>query len=115
MYSIFMCVFLTLCCAVLQSYRLVKMTDVKERRICIKFCFKLGKTAVETHKILKEAFGDNALGLTQNGLSILKRRDVSRQRRQAFWTTFNRNHDRKCGKSARGYPGRPKANDSQCL
>jgi hypothetical protein len=40
------------------------MTDVKEQRICLKFCFKLGKTAAETHKMLKEAFGDNALGLT---------------------------------------------------
>jgi hypothetical protein len=35
------------------------MTDVKEWRICI----KLGKIAAETYKMLKEAFGDNALGL----------------------------------------------------
>jgi hypothetical protein len=41
------------------------MTDVKEQRIFIKFCFKLGKMAAETHKMLKEAFGDNALGLSQ--------------------------------------------------
>jgi hypothetical protein len=41
------------------------MTDVKEQPICIKFCFKLGKTASETHIMLKEAFGDNALGHTQ--------------------------------------------------
>jgi hypothetical protein len=41
------------------------MTDMKEQRICVKFCFKLGKTAVETHRILREAFGDNALGQTQ--------------------------------------------------
>jgi hypothetical protein len=44
---------------------LLKMTAVKEQRICIKFCFELSKTAVETHKMLKEAFGDNAIGLTQ--------------------------------------------------
>jgi hypothetical protein len=50
---------------VLRLYQLVKMSDVKEQRICIKFYFKLGKTAAETHKTLKEAFGDNALGLTQ--------------------------------------------------
>jgi hypothetical protein len=25
------------------------------------------------------------------------------------------NHDRKCGKSGRGYPGRPTTNDSRCL
>jgi hypothetical protein len=41
------------------------MADLKEQRICIKFCFKLGKTASETHRVLKEAFGDNALGQTQ--------------------------------------------------
>jgi len=39
----------------------IKMADVKEQRICIKFCFKLNKTAAETHRMLKEAFGDQAL------------------------------------------------------
>jgi hypothetical protein len=41
------------------------MTDVKEQWICIKFCFKLGNTEAETHKMLKEAFGDTALGQKQ--------------------------------------------------
>jgi hypothetical protein len=41
------------------------MTNVKEQWISIKFCFKLDKTASETHKMLKEAFGDNAPGQTQ--------------------------------------------------
>ena len=41
------------------------MIDVREQRICIKFCFKLSKMALETHRMLKEAFGDNALGQTQ--------------------------------------------------
>jgi hypothetical protein len=36
------------------------MTDVKEKRICI----RLGKTAVKTHKMLKEVYVDTALGLT---------------------------------------------------
>jgi hypothetical protein len=27
----------------------IKMADVKEQRICIKFCFRLNKTAAETH------------------------------------------------------------------
>jgi len=39
------------------------MTDVKEQWLCIKSHFKLGKTA--SHKMLKEAFGDKALGQTQ--------------------------------------------------
>jgi len=30
------------------------MTDVKEQRICIKFCCELGKIAAETHKMLKK-------------------------------------------------------------
>jgi hypothetical protein len=41
------------------------MSDVKEQQICIQFCFKLCKTAAEKYKMLKEAFGDNALGQTQ--------------------------------------------------
>jgi hypothetical protein len=37
------------------------MTDMKEQQICIKF----STTVVETHKMLKVAFRDNALGQTQ--------------------------------------------------
>jgi len=51
-------------CVVLWLYWPAKMTDVKEQWICIKFCFKLCKTASETNRMLKEAFGDNALGQT---------------------------------------------------
>jgi hypothetical protein len=39
--------------------------QVKEQRICVKFCFILVKTISETHRMLKEVFGDNALGQTQ--------------------------------------------------
>jgi hypothetical protein len=54
------------------------MTDVKEQQICFKFCFKLGKT-VETHKMLKEEFGDNALDQMQTyeWLKCFKSRQVS--------------------------------------
>jgi hypothetical protein len=38
---------------------------VKEQWIGINFCFKLIKTAVEIHKMLKKAFGDNGLSQTQ--------------------------------------------------
>jgi hypothetical protein len=41
------------------------MADLKEQRICMKFCFALGRTASETHEMLKTAFGDNAMGRTQ--------------------------------------------------
>jgi len=40
--------------------------DAKGQRICIKFCFKLGKTASETQEMFKETFGDNDLDQTQN-------------------------------------------------
>ena len=39
----------------------IEMAHVKEQTICIKFCFKLNKTAAETHRMLKEAFGEQAL------------------------------------------------------
>jgi hypothetical protein len=41
------------------------MADLREQRVCIKFCFKLGKTSIEMHQMLKQAFGDNNLGQTQ--------------------------------------------------
>ena len=37
------------------------MAGVKEQRTCIKFCFKLNKTAADTQWMLKEAFGEQAL------------------------------------------------------
>jgi len=39
----------------------VEMVGVKEHRICIKYCYKLNKTAAENHRMLKEAFGEQAL------------------------------------------------------
>jgi hypothetical protein len=41
------------------------MVDVKEQRVCIKFCLKLGKSLAKTHQIITQAFGDDALGQTQ--------------------------------------------------
>ena len=43
----------------------VEMLDVKEQRVCIKFCCKLGKSVAQTHQMVKQAFGDDALGQTQ--------------------------------------------------
>jgi len=41
------------------------MADFREQRACIKFCFKLGKTATECYEMLKTAFGEQALGCSQ--------------------------------------------------
>jgi hypothetical protein len=37
------------------------MTDLRAELVCIKFCFKLGKTAAET----RQAFDENSSGQTQ--------------------------------------------------
>jgi len=36
-----------------------------EQRICIKFCFKIGKTATETYQLLQQAYGEDAMGRKQ--------------------------------------------------
>ena len=41
------------------------MADFREQRACIKFCFKLGKTATECYEMLKTAFGEQAMGHSQ--------------------------------------------------
>jgi hypothetical protein len=43
----------------------VKWIGLKEKRICVKFCFRPEKTASKRHEMLKTAFGDNAMGRTQ--------------------------------------------------
>ena len=40
------------------------MVDFRERT-CIKFCFKLGKTATECYEMLKTAFVEQAMGRSQ--------------------------------------------------
>jgi len=44
------------------------MTDYKEQRICIKFCFSLKRTAAEIHRMLQEAFVGNALSQSKTFL-----------------------------------------------
>ena len=43
------------------------MEDFREQRACIKFCFKLGKTATECYEMLKTAFGEQAMGRSHEG------------------------------------------------
>jgi hypothetical protein len=37
------------------------MESVKEQRICVKVCSKVGKTAAEARIMLREAYGDDIL------------------------------------------------------
>ena len=41
------------------------MADNKEQRVCVKFCFLLGKSAAETVLMLQEAFKEEVLSRTQ--------------------------------------------------
>jgi hypothetical protein len=43
----------------------LKMTERLEQRYCIKFCQKLGDTQAETIRKIQQAFGDNAMRVTQ--------------------------------------------------
>ena len=41
------------------------MCESTTQRICIKFCFKIGKTATETYQLLQQAYGEDSMGRTQ--------------------------------------------------
>ncbi|XP_068246518.1 protein GVQW3-like [Palaemon carinicauda] len=41
------------------------MSERIEQRNCIKFCYKLGDTQVQTIQKIQQAFGDEAMGITQ--------------------------------------------------
>ena len=41
------------------------MVDNKEQRMCVKFCFLLGKSAAETVLMLQEVFKEDALSMTR--------------------------------------------------
>jgi len=41
------------------------VVDNKEQRVCVKFCFLLGKLAVESELMLQEAFKEETLSKTQ--------------------------------------------------
>jgi len=43
----------------------IVMSDCTEQRICLRFCFCLGKTATEAHEMLQKAFKVDALSRTQ--------------------------------------------------
>jgi len=41
------------------------MKDLEEQCVCVKFCFKLGKTFTETFQILQQAYEEDCLSRTQ--------------------------------------------------
>jgi len=56
------------CVSVVNARQIVnycKMTEQLEQRYCIKFYQKLGDTEVETIRKIHQAFGDDAMSITQ--------------------------------------------------
>jgi len=41
------------------------MSDRTKQRICLRFCFRLGKTATKAHEMLQKAFKEETLSRTQ--------------------------------------------------
>ena len=41
------------------------MTDKHDQRICIKFCFQLGKASSETIQMMQKAFGNERMSKTR--------------------------------------------------
>ena len=56
------------------------MCENTEQRICIKFCFKIRKTATETYQLLQQAYGEDAMGHTQVFGSVDLKRVEANQR-----------------------------------
>ena len=44
---------------------LLKMTGKQDQRICIKFCFQLGKTSSEIIQMMQKAFGNKCMSKTR--------------------------------------------------
>ena len=53
------------CIYVIVIFTIFTMCESTEQRICIKFCFKIWKTATETYQLLQQAYGEDAMGRTQ--------------------------------------------------
>lgn len=56
------------------SYAIVRMSNF-EQRANIKFCFKLGKTSTEAHKMFRTVYGDEAV--TKPTVKTFRSRNVS--------------------------------------
>ena len=57
----------------------IVMPDHSEQRICLRFCFRLGKAATESHEMLQKALKEEALSCTQvfEWFAHFKRGDMS--------------------------------------
>jgi len=67
------------------------MCESTEKRICIKFCFKIGKTATETYQLLQQEYGEDVVGRKQvfDWLCLFKAGRTSAESNPPVGTTVN--------------------------
>ena len=53
----------------------MKIKDLEEQRVCVKFCFTLEKTATETWQMLQQAFGDECMSSVLSGTVVSKQEE----------------------------------------
>jgi len=80
------------------------MADLKER-VCIRFCFLLGKTAAETVTLLREAFKEEALSQARvyEWFSWFKRGDMSLEDQPRYGRPSTSRTDENIKKNSRCY------------
>jgi len=63
---------------------IIEMADFREQRACIRFCFKLGKTATEYYEMLKTALGNqNSIqSMEKSGVTLTKEGKASAKQHQ---------------------------------
>jgi len=61
------------------------MCESTEQRICIKFCFKIGKTATETYQLLRQAYGEDAVGRAQVFDWFRRFKEGTSKTRSCYW------------------------------
>jgi hypothetical protein len=78
----------------------IEMPDLKVQQVYVKFCFLLGKTAVEPFTVLKEAFKEEAMGKTQvyQWFNHFKRGEMSVEDQLHFGRSSTSRTDKKVGK-----------------
>jgi hypothetical protein len=84
-----------------------------EQRVCIKFCVKLGKTAIETLEMLRRAFGEHSLSRTAvfEWLSSFKAGQVSAKDDEGSGRPSISKTTENFEKISRTYPRRPSLNN----
>ena len=79
------------------------MSHRTEQRICLRFCFRLGKTATEAHEMLQKAFKEEALSRTQvfEWYARFKRGETSVEDHPNSGRPVNTSYRRECRKNSR--------------